>query len=56
MAERGADDPDADLVGFRRIDDDLLDGEWLAGGSAYRRCVFGARPAPSEVTSKVSRG
>ena len=40
MAERGADDLDADLERFRRIDDDLLDGERLAGGSAHRRCMY----------------
>jgi len=39
VAERGADDLDADLERFRRIDDDLLDGERLAGGSAHRRCM-----------------
>ena len=40
MAERGADDLDADLVRFRGIDDDLLDGERLAGTSAHRRCLL----------------
>ena len=40
VAERGADDPDADLVRLGRIDDDLLDGERLAGGSAHRRCML----------------
>ena len=40
MAERGADDLDADLVHFRGIDDDLLDGERLAGTSAHRRCLL----------------
>lgn len=39
VAQGGADDLDADLVGFRRIDDDLLDDQWLTGRSTDRRCI-----------------
>ena len=48
VAERGADDPDADLVRLGRIDDDLLDGERLAGASADRRCL-----SPSMVRDRL---
>jgi hypothetical protein len=49
VAERGADNLDADLVRFRRIDDDLLDGERLAGASADRRCLL-----PSMVRDRLA--
>jgi hypothetical protein len=54
VAEGGADDLDADLVRFRRIDDDLLDGERLPGGSAHRRCSL--PPATSLVRALEVNG
>jgi hypothetical protein len=39
VAEGGADDLDADLVGFGWINDDLLDDERRAISSAHRRCL-----------------
>jgi hypothetical protein len=39
VAERGADDPYPELVRLGRVDDDLLDGERLAGAPAHGRCA-----------------
>lgn len=39
VAERRADDPYPDLVRLGRVNDDLLDGQRLAGGPAHGRCA-----------------
>jgi hypothetical protein len=59
VAERGADDLDADLVRFRRIDEDLLDGERLAGASTDRRFAtdtLGALVLHGELESLAGEG